>query len=439
MSAWLPLLEAGQENKMRVLLLSGNREDVDIRVPALGLACVAAATEIAGHDIHVLDLMTTATPREAVENCIEQFRPEVIGLSVRNIDDQRMQNTRFLLDQARDAVRWCREFTDAPIVLGGAGFSILPMPILEYLGTELGIQGEGEAIFPELLDRLANGGSLDNLPGVFQINKPAPSRRSFSKSLDSFPLPDPSLLARSLSGVKNAPVPIQTRRGCPLSCSYCSTPAIEGKAVRWRSPESIVAWMTKWVEEGFENFYFVDNTFNLPYSYATRLCMKILEAGLNVAWRCILFPGGLDEKIIELMARAGCKEISLGFESGAESMLQRMKKQFELKDILRASEALKQHQIRSMGFLLLGGPGETKESAQKSLDFAQSLQLDAMKVSIGIRIYPDTDIARLAEREGRISSEQDLLLPNFYIANGLQHWLDETVSAYISGKPGWIS
>jgi radical SAM superfamily enzyme YgiQ (UPF0313 family) len=422
---------------MRVLLISGNREDVDIRVPALGLACIAAATENAGHETRLLDLITATDPRPIVADAIAQFNPDVIGISVRNIDDQRMRNPRFLLDQARNAVGWCRESTEVPIILGGAGFSILPQEILEYLDVEMGIQGEGEAVFPELLKRLQSGGQFDELPGVFQRGKPAPARRSFSKGLDSFPLPNPALLARSLSGAVNAPVPIQTRRGCPLSCSYCSTPAIEGRLVRWRSPESVVAWIARWVDEGFRNFYFVDNTFNLPPSYAVHLCTRIIEARLDISWRCILFPGGLDEKLIEMLARAGCREASLGFESGSDVMLHRMKKPFALGEVLRAAEALRRHKIRTMGFLLLGGPGETKTSAEESLAFAESLQLDAMKLSIGVRIYPHTDVAHIAEQEGLIASEQDLLLPRFYVAQHLEDWLHETAGARIAAHANW--
>jgi radical SAM superfamily enzyme YgiQ (UPF0313 family) len=422
---------------MRVLMISGNREDADIRVPALGLACIAAVTETAGHEVMLLDLLAAKDPHQAVEQAVKEFRPEAIGISVRNIDDQRMRDTRFLLDQAREAVAWCRTLTSAPIILGGAGFSILPQPILDYLDADMGIQGEGEVVFPELLRRLTSGETINELPGLYQKGRTTLARRTFSKELDSFPLPDPSLIARTLSGAKDAPVPIQTRRGCPFSCSYCSTPTIEGKQVRWRSPESITAWIIQWVENGFRKFYFVDNTFNLPRSYAMNLCSKIIAAKLDIAWRCILFPGGLDARLIEMLARAGCREASLGFESGDASMLSRMNKQFSLEDIRRASDLLRQHTIRRMGFLLLGGPGETRDSVEKSLAFAESLQLDSLRLSIGIRIYPHTQIARLARDEGLISQDQDLLTPRFYLAPELEGWLHEIVSKHISRNPGW--
>ncbi|MBN1568803.1 MAG: radical SAM protein [Acidobacteria bacterium] len=423
---------------MRVLLISGNREDVDIRVPALGMACVSAAAGNAGHQVSLLDLLIERDAHSAILQAISDFRPEVIGISVRNIDDQSMRDTRFLLDQAREAVECCREASSAPLILGGAGFSILPQPILEYLGADMGIQGEGEAVFPELLRRLQESKNLDTLPGLYLKNKSASVRRSFCRDLDAFPLPDPALLARSLSGAANAPVPVQTRRGCPMSCSYCSTPTIEGRSVRWRSPESIVAWMKRWVDEGFRHFYFVDNTFNLPPSYATQLCSQIITAGLDISWRCILYPGGLSPKLIEMMAGAGCREVSMGFESGAESMLRNMHKQFDTQEVRRTSEMLRLNGIRRMGFLLLGGPGENRDSVEESLAFAESLELDSLRLSLGIRIYPGTEIARLAMEEGLISSEQDLLYPRFYLARGLEDWLYDTVARRVAGRPNCI-
>jgi radical SAM superfamily enzyme YgiQ (UPF0313 family) len=422
---------------MRVLLISGNREDVNIRVPALGLACIAAASERAGHAVSLLDLMVEADPRSAVLRAVMDFRPEAIGISVRNIDDQRMRNPRFLLDQAREAVNWCKETSAAPVILGGAAFSILPQAILNYLGADMGIQGEGEVIFPELLKRLGAGEKPDELPGLYQKGKSPPVRRGFTRNLDTLPLPEPSLLARSLSGATNAPVPVQTRRGCPFSCSYCSTPTIEGKTVRLRSPESVVSWMSRCVEEGFRNYYFVDNTFNLPPSYAMHLCSRIVEAGLKISWRCILYPGRLDSKLIGALAKAGCTEVSVGFESGSKSVLRSMKKQFELEEVRRAFDLLRRYNIRRMGFLLLGGPGETRESVEESLVFADSLDLDALKVSVGIRIYPNTAVAQAALEEGIIYSEQDLLLPRFYVIRDLEEWIYDTVTRYMSTRANW--
>jgi hypothetical protein len=136
---------------MNVLLISANREDINMLTLPMGLACVAAAVEKAGHAVRFLDLLSVKDIPAAVADAIRLSQPEAIGVSVRNIDDQIMDQGRFLLNQAKEVVHRCREFSAAPIVLGGAGYSISPESVLEYLGTDMGIQGEGEAAFPMLL------------------------------------------------------------------------------------------------------------------------------------------------------------------------------------------------------------------------------------------------------------------------------------------------
>jgi radical SAM superfamily enzyme YgiQ (UPF0313 family) len=423
--------------RMKVLLISGNRENTGIRVPALGLACIAAAVEQAGHKVQLLDMMIQTDPKRSVQQAIDAFRPNAIGISVRNIDDQNMRNPRFLLDQARDTAAWCRASCLAPLILGGAGFSILPDGILDYIGADMGIQGEGEEVFVKLLEQLQQGICPTGLPGLHQKSSSMAARRTFIKNLDDFPLPDPSSLVPSLYGAMDAPVPVQTRRGCPLSCSYCSTPEIEGKPVRWRSPESVVAWLMAWVDLGFRNFYFVDNTFNLPPSYAMHLCSKIIAAGMDIYWRCILFPGKTSPELIRLMADAGCREVAFGFESGSSAILQSMHKQYSVRDIQDTSELLRIHGIRRMGFLLLGGPGETRKTVEQSLALADSLDPETLKVTVGIRIYPRTDLAGAAMKEGLITSEKDLLHPRFYMASGLEDWLFDTLSRHMDQRPNW--
>ena len=423
---------------MRVLLISANQEDTDIRVPALGLSFIAVVTEKAGHETRFLDLLVEKDSGRAILSMLQEFNPDVIGVSVRNIDNQRMRNTRFLLDLAQKVVDFCKKNSSAPVVLGGAGFSILPRQILNYLGADMGIQGEGESAFPELLKRLKTGKSIEGIPGLFSKGKADSMARTFIRDLDSIALPRPQFLAKSLAGAVNAPVPVQSRRGCPLACSYCSTPSIEGSFLRRRSPEAIVNWMAEWVSEGFKNFYFVDNTFNIPPAYAARICSLIIDARLNISWRCILFPGGLNPGLINLMARAGCGEVSLGFESGSASVLSSMRKQFDIEEVRRAAKMIRHHHIKTSGFLLLGGPGETRNSVEESLDFAESLDLDSLKISIGIRIYPQTEVARTAMNEGLISSEQDLLFPKFYIANGLEEWLYEVTEQRMKSNINWF-
>jgi len=423
---------------MRVLLISANREEINMRTWPLGLGCVAAATRKAGHEVELLDLMDTKDLHASIRGTIHAFQPDLIGISVRNIDDQKMEKPVFLLEQAREVVRICKAVSDAPVVLGGAGYSMFPESALAYLGADMGIQGEGEMAFPALLQRIEQRADLSDVPGLYLSGRGAQTSRIFVSQLDQFSLPTPDLLWPSLQADQEFWLPVQTRRGCPMNCSYCSTATIEGCQIRKRSPEIVVEWLRQWAELGFRRFYFVDNTFNLPPSYAKELCSLLATISPGISWRCILYPARLDEALIRAMARAGCTEVSVGSESGSELVLRRMNKRFKPQDVMRACKLLAENGIRRMGFLMLGGPGETKETVMESLEFADSLNLEAMKVSVGIRIYRHTALADQAVREGMISADDDLLFPTFYVAEGLMDWLYETVEDWMSKRPNWM-
>jgi len=220
---------------VRVLLISANTERINMPTLPLGLALVAAATRRSGHEIRFLDLLTATDPLAAVHHVIDEFRPEVIALSIRNVDDQSMQDTKFLLEPVREVVAACRAASHAKIVVGGAGYSIFPAAALDYLGADYGICGEGELVFPVLLERLQRGQDVAGLPGLYARGGQPTTTRIFAEDLDLLPMPEAELWASANPDDSEVWVPVQTRRGCPLACSYCSTPELEGSQVRMRS------------------------------------------------------------------------------------------------------------------------------------------------------------------------------------------------------------
>jgi radical SAM superfamily enzyme YgiQ (UPF0313 family) len=185
-------------------------------------------------------------------------------------------------------------------------------------------------------------------------------------------------------------------------------------------------------QAGFRRFYFVDNSFNIPEGHALEICRWLKELAPGAAWRCILYPHRVREELVRAMAEAGCAEVALGFESGSERILREMNKRFTPDDVKATSEILARHGIRRRGFLLLGGPGETRETVEESLAFAESLHLDFLKTTVGIRIYPGTPLAHRAVQDGMISGEGDLLFPRFYLARGLEPWIHRRVARFES-------
>lgn len=426
---------------MKVLLISANTETINMPVLPLGLAWVDAALQEAGFETKSLNLMGTSDARSLLEKSIGEFQPDAIGISVRNIDDQSMNNARFMLDPVKALIDWCRALTDAPIILGGAGYSIFPAAALSFLGADMGVRGEGEIVFPELLRRINRHEPIDDIPGLYLPNRPPRLECRRIRNLSGLPLPRPGIHLSVPDALRKQEVwlPFQTRRGCPMNCSYCSTGSIEGQIIRKISPDHIVCALSEYVSAGYSKFFFVDNTFNLPPTHAEALCDRLIAENLNIRWRCILYPSKIFPRMIKKFARAGCVEVSFGFESGSDQILHQMNKRYRSQDIRQASAILSDHGIQQMGFLLLGGPGETHDTLLQSLSFAESLQLDAMKLTLGIRIYPETPLADTAENEGVISPADNLLLPKFYIRKGFDaNRAKKTLDRWIKDRPNWF-
>jgi radical SAM superfamily enzyme YgiQ (UPF0313 family) len=421
---------------MRVLLISANTERINMTVLPLGLALVAAATRRHGHEVSYLDLLAAEDTEAAIAGAVAGAVPQVIGVSVRNVDDQQMDDPAFLLDGASEVVAACRRLSSAPIVVGGAGYSIFADAALVELGADYGVRGEGEEVFPQLVDCLQQGADPGRLPGV---HRPGQAARPPCHAADLGQLPPPAeeLWAEADLDDPGLWMPVQSRRGCPLDCSYCATGLIEGRRIRTRPPERVFEDVARLAHAGATRLQLVDSIFNLPPSYAIDLCQRLASLSLPLQWRAILYPHQVSPQLVAAMARAGCVEVSLGFESGNEQMLQRLNKRFTCDELRQISAMLADAGIRRFGFLLLGAPGETRSSVTESLDFAEDLDLETVRVTVGIRIYPETPLAETAAAEGLIKPGEDLLRPSFYLAPDVEGWIDEVVAAR-SQIPGFI-
>jgi len=419
-----------------VLLISANTETINMPVLPLGMASVAAAAEQAGHDVSRLNLLESQDIPADIRDAIHHGHPDIVGISVRNIDDQSMEAPRFFLDPVRRIVHACRINTDAPVILGGAGYSIFPGEVLAYTGADYGIQGEGEDAFCRLLERIAARSDPTVVAGVHARGSVRENPPGTNVEPDDFPLPLPAVhIDIPRHPDEELWFPYQTRRGCPMRCSYCSTPLIEGTRLRFRKTDAIIDNLRRFVEKGIRHFYFVDNIFNIPESYAKDLCNAIIDANLSIRWRCIVYPTRISDSLAAAMARAGCEQAAFGYESGSPAVLHRLNKKFSPREVALASHTLRQHGIGQMGFLLLGGPGETAETVKETLAFSDSLPLDALKITIGIRIYPRTPLASEAIREGLLAETDNLLMPRFYLRPEMVEWLPAYMADWASERP----
>lgn len=431
---------------MKILLVSDNRSRENLVPYPLGISCIASAARRAGHEVAGLDLMFAADARGEAAAAVRRFQPDVIGLSVRNIDNQDMRRTVFYPPELRGVVDAIGSETDAPVVLGGAGFTIFPLECLEYFGLELGVVGEGEVTFVRLLELLSAGADPCDLPGVAvrrsgekRLNPPAP----FSVP-GELPLPDRRTFDAALYNWApgRAGVPFvanaQARRGCHMRCIYCSSPLVEGRRMRLREPRSVADELHALEEQGIGFLSFTDSLFNYPADYSRALCVEIASRNLSLEWTCSFTPLNADLELLGLMRQAGCVMLSIGNESGSDDMLAALRKGFSRDDVIRSVAEAHALGMRVNCFLLLGGPGETRRTVAESIDLLDVLAPQQVGVTVGIRIYPGCELHRISVDEGVVAPGQDLLQPTFYLSPGVEPWLYDHMLSACAAREGWV-
>ena len=419
---------------MKTLLLSPNIESLPDPVFPLGLAYLAATLKRHQIPYEVLDLCFAQDYEAAIDSALDRFRPRVIGLSLRNLDNVSYPNYISYLPFFRRVVQTIRRRSRGTVVLGGSGFALMPQVLLEYLGADFGIVGEGESAFVELLKRLEQGEGLSGpLKPALIGDDPA-----IVEDLDALPIPDRSGFDNEAymkwGGMGN----LQTKRGCPFGCIYCVYPIIEGKRIRDRNPQQVCDEIEGMLDLGITNLFIVDNVFNYPEDHAEAICREIIRRKLQVRWSCYANPKFVTPRLLEWMLRAGCTGVEFGSDAAHHTMLINLGKNFTIDDLRNASTFCRTSGMSFCHSLLLGGPGETMESAQQTMETISDMSPTAVICMIGIRVFPRTTLHAIALNEGVISPEEDFLKPVFYLSPAVEKNILPFVKRFSKENPTWI-
>ncbi len=425
---------------VRILFVSMNRESVPYPVAPLGVAYVAGAARDAGHVVDVLDLCFSRDVEGDIGAAVRRFAPELIGISIRNVDNLTYPTSVSYLDDLRAAVAALRGASQAPIVAGGSGFSIFPDRLLSFLDLEFGVIGEGEQALCCLARHLEEGGDVPALPNL--IRRGADSSK-VARALVPFAgngLPARDLVdsARylALGGMAN----VQTKRGCPFRCAYCTYPHIDGPSVRLRHPADVVAELEAMARDfHLDEVFFVDDIFNWPHDHAMDICERIAARRLRLGWTCFATPVGITRELARAMRRAGCRGVEFGADTASPSILRVLGKPFPQEDIRAAATACREAGLPTAFYLVFGSPGETAMSVKETLNVLDDLQPQAVVAFLGIRIYPHTPLHDVAIGDGVITVADDLLFPRFYISPKVG--ADELVAAvgsHARSRPNWV-
>ena len=422
------------KNGARVLLVSTNRERQPYPVVPNGLACVASALDAAGHRVELLDLCFARDPVANARAAVRRFRPQIIGVSVRNIDNSDAIALRHYTPEARDILRELRASAPAAkIIAGGAAFGVAPEALFRDLEVDYAVAGDGERASVALIDALVAGRDPGSIAGLVRAHEDRVVFSPPGEEADLDSLPGPQLyrwidLARYQRN--GATIPIQTKRGCVYKCIYCTYRNVEGWGYRTRDPELVAEEIAELRSKaGVRHFDFVDSTFNSPPGHAIQVCEAIARRKLGVQLDTTNFtPATASTELLSAMKAAGFRTLGITAESASDPVLERLEKGFTAAKAREVAERVEKHGIRTLWIFLVGGPGETRQTLEETLDFA-SWRLrrgDAVYLTVGLRIYPGTTLHRIAIAEGRVPATSTLLDPTFYFSSQLN--FDETVA-----------
>ncbi len=419
---------------MKILLISANRERSPYPVFPIGLSYLAGPLKSAGHDLAVLDLCFENNPETAVNEKLIAFSPSLVVISLRNIDNVTWPNSRSYLDGVRQIVSCCRKFS--PVIVGGSGFSLMPIEILEYIDADYGLVGEGEELLPKLVDLLEQGADTSGMPGLLV--------RGCDSFLPALPVerigtPDRTLFDVARYQRDGGMANVQTKRGCPFTCVYCTYPLLEGRRMRLRPVVDIVYELRSLIDvHGISYVYFVDDIFNYPAEFAETLCNAIIEEKLPINWSAFINPAFMTPELLDNMLAAGCDALEYGTEAGSPTMLTNLGKSFTVEDVRAASLICRQRNVDFAHYILFGGPGETRDTVLESFALMDELQPTAVIAMTGIRIYPGTQLYRTALAEGVIDEETNMLDPVFYISPHVKEELAELVVSQAASRKNWV-
>ena len=431
---------------MRVLLVSANREHIPDPIFPLGLAYIAAATRQAGHRLAAADLCFGRRPLESLRRTIHAFRPDAVGLSLRNVDNAAWPRTTDYLGWHRQVVATVRASCGAPVILGGSGFSMLPGEYLQALDGDWGIRGEAEGDFVSLLASLYSGLDPGPLPGLVRRNAGhgiAPGAAALQQGLpqqwDNGLWPDRRLFDYGRYIRRGGTGNLQTKRGCVFRCNYCTYPLLEGNRFRNRPPGDVVDEIEALQHDyGPHPLFFVDSILNFPRGHAEAICEEILRRNLQLRWSCYATPVKLDRSQARLMARAGCEGVELGSDAADDGQLQRLEKSFGADTVIQANAHCLEAGLRVCHTLIFGAPGETRSSIRNTCRVMQRIRPTAVVAMTGVRLYPGTPLSNRLIAEGRIPDSEIGLRPTFYTEPEVAGFLPNYLRQQATEAGNWI-
>jgi radical SAM superfamily enzyme YgiQ (UPF0313 family) len=382
-----------------------------------------------------------------LENKLRETKPDVVGISVRNIDNNDMKNPVAFCTELKTLVKLLRQNTDAPIILGGPAIAIMPEEFLRYTSADYAVLGNGDVVFPKVLSNLKRKNNLKDIDGVAWLENGLFFKNSFSPSEFSVNCHVPDLNRwiniKAYRSVLST-VPIQAKRGCPYKCVYCTYAMSEGPEYHLCEPDSVAEEVRKLVLAGMRDVEFVDNVFNSPYDHAVAMCESLIRYQINARLQTVeLNPKFVDKALLDVMEKAGFVGVGITAESANDQVLEGLGKEYSGTEVHSAARISEGSRIPFLWMFLLGGPGETEKTVEETFHFAEKYisPKDVVFFNVGIRIYPGTRLETLAREQGILNlPAKEMLAPVWYFSPLLdKSWLFRKLAGVMNKHLNFIN
>lgn len=404
-----------------MLFVSANRYTNPYPVYPLGISYLNTflRERLPDYQIRICDfnICTPGTFREL----LLEFEPDYIGLSLRNVDDVNFYSQESFISGYKVITDIVRETTNAPLIIGGSAFSIYPRELFSLYNPDYGVQGEGEESLYSLLLSLDRGKPDLAIEGLvyrdgdtIRIN----GRKQFIRTPDlEF---DTGLL--EFYWDKAGMVNVQTKRGCPYQCIYCTYPLIEGHNVRTLDPDRIIHTLHQLYDKHkIDYVFFTDSVFNISNNFNVELARKMIASRLPIRWGAYFSPHNLSLENLKLFADAGLTHIEFGTESLSDTTLKNYGKHFDTEEVVRVSAHCNEVGIYFCHFMIIGGYGETEDTINESFENSKRIENTVFFPFVGMRIYPGTALHKIALEQRIVAASDNLLEPVYYISPGINY------------------
>jgi len=397
---------------LKVLLVQSPTGRREVPIYPIGLAFLAG--QLRGHSVIGSDLSVHVDAGSELRRVLAHTEPDVVALSLRNIDDSSYPNTYSYVEPFAALMNVLEDW-DGTVVVGGTGFSIYPEIILrKFPRIDYGLPGEGEETFPELLAYLEGKGDG---PDGWRKDRLLPWGRV---DLESLALPDYSVIDVADYGIPDA-VGVQSRRGCPFGCTYCTYGYLGGRGFRMRPLDRVMEDIEYLEFRGVRRFQFVDSVFNAPREYFLGLLEALAGKNFSVKW-----SAWIDEKVtpdeLRLMREAGAEKVDFSPDAITDRGLELLGKRKRAASLLPAVETARKAGLQVGVNFFNGNPGEGLPAFLRKLFFMllvrAKLGWKDTFVNIGtIRVYAHSPLASRMLEEGLVPPGTDFYDPVFYMCS----------------------